>query len=114
MRRAFTTLVVNEKERAALAALSPSCRIRIIENGVDLDAFKPQGNPRDSASVVFCGVMNYSPNEQGAVWLAREVWPLVRIARPDARLVLVGSSPSPGVRSLASETSRRHRHGRSR
>lgn len=104
MQRAFMTLVVNEKERAALDALAPGGRIQVIENGVDLEAFRPTRQPADSASVVFCGVMNYGPNEQGAVWLAREVWPLVRAARPDARLMLVGSSPSPQVRALASDS----------
>ena len=104
MQRAFTTLVVNEKERAALEALAPDTRVQVVENGVDLDAFRPPSQPVDSASVVFCGVMNYGPNEQGAVWLARDVWPLVRAARPGARLVLVGSSPSRQVRGLASET----------
>ncbi len=104
MRCAFTTLVVNEKERAALATLAPDGRIQVIENGVDLSAFQPRSQPPDSASVVFCGVMNYGPNEEGAVWLTRDVWPLVRAARRDARLILVGSSPSPLVRGLASET----------
>ena len=103
MQRAFTTLVVNERERAALDALAPGSRIQVIENGVDLTAFSPPSQPQDSASVVFCGVMNYGPNEQGAVWLAREVWPLVRAERPGARLLLVGSSPSSKVRALASE-----------
>ena len=105
MQRAFTTLVVNEKERAALDALAPGSRVEVIENGVDLAAFKPPSEPEDSASVVFCGVMNYGPNEQGAVWLVREVWPLVRAVQPRARLLLVGSSPSSKVRALASDTS---------
>ena len=46
--------------------------------------------------------MNYPPNEEGAVWLARDVWPLVRRARPDARLSLVGSSPTRRVQQLES------------
>lgn len=104
MRKAFTTLVVNEKERAALGALGPGTRVQVVENGVALDAFRPPRPPVDSALVVFCGVMNYGPNEQGAVWLAREVWPLVRAARPNATLALIGSSPSAQVQRLASPT----------
>jgi sugar transferase (PEP-CTERM/EpsH1 system associated) len=103
VQRAFTTLVVNEKERAAFEVLAPHSRVQVVENGVDLSAFKPPSQPPESATVVFCGVMNYGPNEQGAVWLAREVWPLVRAARPGARLMLVGSSPSAQVLALASE-----------
>src|SRR5262249_5585341 len=58
--------------------------------------------PAASQTVVFCGVMNYPPNVEGAIWLAREVWPRVRRAVPSARLELVGASPTPAVPSLAS------------
>jgi glycosyltransferase involved in cell wall biosynthesis len=45
--------------------------------------------------------MNYAPNEQGAIWLAREVWPLVLRRFPDAQLTLVGANPTARVRRLA-------------
>lgn len=102
--RAVTTLVINEKERAALSAIAPGSDIRTVSNGVDLEAFRPAGPPEPSSTVVFCGVMNYAPNEEGAAWLVREVWPTVLAARPDARLELVGSHPSPAVKALAGPT----------
>ena len=103
MRIVHTTLVVNEKERAALHALAPDAHIRVIENGIDLTSFLPEGPPEASASVVFCGVMNYGPNVLGAIWLAREVWPLVRASRPDAQLTLIGASPTSAVKGLAND-----------
>jgi sugar transferase (PEP-CTERM/EpsH1 system associated) len=104
MRKVFATLVVNQKERAALEALAPESTIIAVENGVDLSSFMPTGAPVESATVVFCGVMNYGPNVRGAVWLAREVWPLVRASRPDAQLTLIGASPSSEVTGLASQS----------
>ena len=103
MRRVYTTLVVNEKERGALRTVAPDRSIVVMENGVDLSSFAANTAPQDSASVVFCGVMNYRPNVEGAVWLAREVWPLVRSARSDARLTLIGASPLTEVSALASD-----------
>ncbi len=105
MGKAFTTLVVNEKERGALLALGPARPVIVMENGVDLESFVPSGPPRPSASIVFSGVMNYGPNVEGALWLAREVWPIVRAARGDAQLVLIGASPSAEVSRLASPDS---------
>jgi sugar transferase (PEP-CTERM/EpsH1 system associated) len=102
--RAVTTLVVNEKERAALTAMAPSADIRTLTSGIDVDEFRPPGPPSPSANVVFCGVMNYAPNEEGAIWLVREVWPRVIARRPDARLQLVGSRPTKAVRALAGQT----------
>jgi len=72
----------------------------VIQNGVDAAALRPPDPPSPSQTVVFCGVMNYAPNEEGAVWFAREVWPLVRKVRPDARLELVGSFPTRRVHEL--------------
>lgn len=101
-RAAVTTLVVNERERLLLESLAPDARVEIIENGVDLDRFRATAPPADTPIAVFCGVMNYQPNEAAAAWMARSVWPLVLARRPDARLMLVGATPSPSVRALAS------------
>ena len=48
--------------------------------------------------------MNYPPNVEGAVWLARKAWPLVRSQRPDARLEIVGAHPARAVRALEDPT----------
>lgn len=100
-RQAVTTLVINEKERAALAGLAPGADVRVVPNGVDVDDFKPAGPSPSSRTVIFCGVMNYAPNEAGASWLVKDVWPLVLERHPDAQLEIVGSEPSAAVRALA-------------
>jgi sugar transferase (PEP-CTERM/EpsH1 system associated) len=100
-RRARASLVTTDRERDALLALAPEVRVEVIQNGVDLEAFLAPGPPGTSPAVVFCGVMNYAPNETAALWLAREVWPLVRVERPDARLTIVGASPTAAVSALA-------------
>jgi sugar transferase (PEP-CTERM/EpsH1 system associated) len=101
LQQACATAVVNEKERAALSSMSPGARVEAIPNGVDFRQLAPSTPPAASSDVVFCGVMDYAPNEEGAEWLARDVWPSVRSAVPSARLRLVGSNPTPRVRELA-------------
>ena len=95
------TTVVTEREREALAAIAPGARIIVAPNGVNVADFAPVRPPAASTDVVFCGVMNYAPNVEGAVWLARDVWPLVRARVPSARLRLVGASPAPRVVALS-------------
>jgi sugar transferase (PEP-CTERM/EpsH1 system associated) len=99
--RAMATLVVNDREREALQVVAPGAEPVVLQNGVDIQHFAAPGPPSDRPVVVFSGVMSYAPNAQGALWLAREVWPLVRCVRPDARLQLVGASPGPDLLALA-------------
>lgn len=98
---AFATLVVNERERATLAAIAPDARIEVVANGVDTIALQPTGPPTAEPVAVFCGVMNYEPNERAARWLIQSVWPLVLARRRDARLSLVGADPTRRLVDLA-------------
>lgn len=102
-RRAFATVVVNDRERTALENIAHEARIEVIPSGIDFAHFQRPFPPAESCEVVFCGVMNYSPNEDAAVWLAEQVWPLVQASLPSARLTLVGSNPTDRVKRLASD-----------
>ena len=100
MQAARMTIAINEREQAELDRLLPGARVSVVGNGIDLTAFRPTTPPRRDANIVFCGVMNYSPNEEAALRLGRNIWPLVKARRPDARLTLVGAHPTRAVRSL--------------
>jgi glycosyltransferase involved in cell wall biosynthesis len=58
--------------------------------------------PSEEPTAVFVALMGWKPNIDAAVWLGRDVWPLVRARMPEARLLLVGREPSAEVRALAS------------
>jgi glycosyltransferase involved in cell wall biosynthesis len=94
-------VVVSDGDRDALIALDPSLDVRVIPNGVDAKRFSPGPfEDRDPDRVVFTGVMSYAPNVTAAIFLGREVMPLVREVRPSTRLSIVGRHPSPEVRAL--------------
>src|SRR5258706_129137 len=96
---ACATLVVNEREAAVARRLAPSANVQVISNGVDIRHLGPINGAGISPQVVFCGVMNYAPNEEGMLWFVRDIWPLVRARRPDSRLVIVGSDPTTTLRA---------------
>jgi sugar transferase (PEP-CTERM/EpsH1 system associated) len=104
-RHARAAVVVNERERNSLVHIAEGARVEIVPNGIDLDAFQPCGAPARARTVIFCGVMNYAPNEHAATWLAEAVWPHVTRRRHDARLFLVGADPTDRVRGLAVDPS---------
>jgi sugar transferase (PEP-CTERM/EpsH1 system associated) len=98
---AAVTLVVNDRERAALQPIAPEGRISVLPNGIDVDAFRPPDPPVTAPVVTFCGVMNYHPNEDGVRWFAQHVWPRVRSVMREARFVVVGAGPTRAIRNLA-------------
>lgn len=100
--RARATFVVNTRERDAMLAVNGTAHVEVLSNGIDVQVFRPNTATPRTPDVVFAGVFNYAPNEQAALWFAREVWPHVRSARPDATFTLVGMEPSSAVRALAS------------
>jgi sugar transferase (PEP-CTERM/EpsH1 system associated) len=96
---ARATLVVNEREAAVARRLAPSANIQVISNGVDVRQLRPINGVGINPQIVFCGVMNYAPNEEGMLWFVRDIWPLVRARRADSRLAIVGSDPTATLRA---------------
>ena len=91
--------VASEREAGILRSIAPGVPVTAILNGV-IAAPRP-GAPRESRKLVFTGVMDYWPNVDAVTYLARDIWPAIRTAVPDAELVIVGQSPSRHVRRLA-------------
>ena len=101
VRAAQAATVVNERERQALLKICPDARVHVVGIGVDGAAWAPPGPAATDPRVIFTGVFNYFPNVEGAIWLAREVWPRVRETHPRARLTLAGAHPTSAITQLA-------------
>jgi glycosyltransferase involved in cell wall biosynthesis len=96
-------VVVSERDRAALAALSPALSPTVIPNGVDAEYYAPGPQPGNGRTVVFHGALDFAPNVTAARFLTLEIWPRVLAEEPSARLMLVGRDPAPAVQELARE-----------
>jgi polysaccharide biosynthesis protein PslH len=98
--RAVTSLVVNAREADLARAIAPGANIQVLSNGVELDRLRPTRPPSSTAQLVFCGVMDYAPNDEGMRWFVREAWPLVRSHRADVTLAIVGAGATKELRQL--------------
>ncbi|MBB5346992.1 TIGR03087 family PEP-CTERM/XrtA system glycosyltransferase [Desulfoprunum benzoelyticum] len=98
------TFVVSEEEKAVLVKYGPVDKVEALSNGVDLDYFFPAPvsatDPAPPARLIFSGAMDYWPNSEGAVWFAREVFPVVKQAVPDAVFCIAGRNPTEAVLAL--------------
>jgi sugar transferase (PEP-CTERM/EpsH1 system associated) len=102
------TLFVSEQEAKLFKQLAPAAadKITYVNNGVDTDFFDPDLDyaspfPLDQEAIVFTGAMDYWANVDAVIWFARQVLPLVKQRRPDARFYIVGSKPTKQVQQLA-------------
>ena len=101
MRQFDCTLVCSEVDRTVLRGTAPDARIELLYNGVDLETFSANGTPDyEQHSVIYTGNMTYYPNIDGAIYLARKVFPLVQEKVSDAKLYIVGQDPPKKVKSL--------------
>lgn len=104
-RRAAAAIVVNDREAAVARELAPEANVHVVRNGVETDQLRPRNAPQLSSRVVFCGVMNYAPNDAAMQWFVQHVWPLVRAKRRDATLAIVGSDPTSRLRRMCASDS---------
>lgn len=105
LRRFDLTLAVSAADRDTFLAMEPSARVEVLETGVDVAEFAPDGvTPRADNLVVFVGSMDWQPNLDGVLWFAAEIWPRVTAAVPGARFRIVGRRPPAAVQALAGPT----------
>jgi sugar transferase (PEP-CTERM/EpsH1 system associated) len=108
------TLLVTDAECRCLVARAPesAAKILALENGVDLDFFAPAGDavatpyPAAGPWLTLVGNFDYWPNQDAAIWFARDVLPRLRTGRgpggsATAKLALVGANPSRSILDLA-------------
>ena len=107
--REFTAATfVSETEAALFKNLVPNCANKVFgfSNGVDTEYFSPEHvlpSPYtvDEHVIVFTGAMDYWANVDAVIWFTHEVFSAVKRAQPNARFYIVGSRPTPEVKSLA-------------
>ena len=98
-RRADAVLTVTEEERLVLEReLGSILPVGVVPTVHEVELEPPGRDGR--ADLLFVGGFSHEPNVDAALFLAREVLPLVRAELPDIRLRLVGNSPSAEIVAL--------------
>jgi sugar transferase (PEP-CTERM/EpsH1 system associated) len=99
-------LFVAETETALFRLFSPDTvyKTHVVPNGLDVDYFSPDvkyPDPFDGRpTVVFCGALNYWPNEDAVVWFAHKIFPLLKEDAVNVNFAVVGRAPKRRVLGL--------------
>jgi polysaccharide biosynthesis protein PslH len=103
------TVFISAAEAALFKSICPAAapKVTFRTQGVDVHYFDPtrsHDNPFPSGDrpLVFVGAMDYWPNIQAVSWYTKEVFPRVLERCSRAKFFIVGTSPTPEVKRLAS------------
>jgi len=95
-------LAVSDEDRDALVeAAGARSHITVIPIAVDTDEVGVVPRSPGARHVLHIGTMYWPPNIDGLTWFVRHVYPLIRAARPDVALDLVGARPPASFVALA-------------
>lgn len=102
MRFYHACITCSEADAAFVRRDAPGIHIEVIPNGVDLELFQPSGIPRENPPILlFVGTMYYYPNIDAVRYFFEAIYPVIRQARPDVRVQIVGHRPPPEIQRLA-------------
>lgn len=93
-------VAVSPEDKRVLQQRCPGLPVEIIQNGVDVEYYRPSDAPVDAHSMVYTGNYAYPPNADAMHYFCGEIFPLIRARVPDARIILLGANPPPELAGL--------------
>jgi glycosyltransferase involved in cell wall biosynthesis len=94
-------IIISEQDRN-LIVHPLNNKIKIIENGVDFENFKPLKDVKKKYDIIFSGNMSYPPNIDAAKYLVKHIMPNIWKIKKEVRLVIAGANPTKEIINLKS------------
>lgn len=94
--------MVSERDRQALLTAIPSYQgqVEVIPNGVDLHYNQPGMIKPQSDTLVYNGALTYSANLDAMHYFLNEIYPQIRLYRPEVSLLITGCTDSVDLHGL--------------
>jgi glycosyltransferase involved in cell wall biosynthesis len=94
-------LTMSSLDEKYLRSACPELKLSVIENGVDVERYRPLSPNEDKKSLLYLGSMSYEPNSDAVLHFCSRILPLIRKEIPQCRFFIVGKNPSQDLRNLA-------------
>ena len=95
----FNNLTIISNQDKELIVNIKNDSIVVVQNGVDYSMFQHKIATKEF-DIIFTGNMSYPPNVIGAVYLVKEIMPLVWATNPTIKVAIVGANPDAKVLAL--------------
>lgn len=100
-----STIAISEDEKKLFGSYIKDLKMDVVNNGVDLEYFKPREKGYNLKQLIFVGAMDYIPNIDAVTYFFQQILPLVKEKVPDVKFYIVGGRPSAAVKKLAEDRS---------
>jgi len=94
------TIAVSEPDAKLARDEFGARRVEVVDNGVDVEYFRPGGAARDDDQILCLGSLDWRPNQDAVRVMLSEIFPAVRSQRPTAKLWIVGRNPPEWMSAL--------------
>jgi glycosyltransferase involved in cell wall biosynthesis len=84
---------VSELDKRILLEICPGIEVSVVDNGTDLDYFRPSDLPVKPDSLIFVGEMSWYANAQAMIFFYKEIMPILRREVSELEMNLVGANP---------------------
>lgn len=92
-------ITMSQDDKSYILKRHPQIKhVDVVANGVDMGFFtKTKKILPDDPTVLIIGTFKWLPNVEAVEYLVEKIWPLVRAKLPNAKLHIVGYSPTPKI-----------------
>lgn len=88
--RANCCVAVSGKDRDELRKMSPSARVEVVSNGVDVDYFAPGDIKEEKNTIIFVGGLNWFPNMDGMTYFCEKIYPCIARQIGSFETIIIG------------------------
>jgi glycosyltransferase involved in cell wall biosynthesis len=96
-------LTTTERDAQVFRKDVPNQNMAVVQNGAGNTFFEDLGIEPEPCAMVFTGLFTHLPNSDGIIHFLDNIFPMIREMEPQARLYVVGKSPTRALRARASE-----------
>ncbi len=105
-------LLISEHDKNAILGQENAKNVFYSPHGVDVEFYRRCSNePRNSKSILFCGVLETPTNQDAVLHFYREIYPLIKRHVPEVQFEIVGRNPPASISDLANSDASVKVHG---
>ena len=96
-KQAKCVIAVSAEDAALIRERFGQPAVDVVDNGIDRAYFASVSGRRNPRRILFLGALDWRPNQDAANLLLNKIFPQILLQEPQAKLVLVGRNPGPGL-----------------